>query len=72
MIGPTRKLPLEIATETSHKQWGYYFSSWGRTNLQDGRVSMRAHAVIGNMWNTFNAISKTCGNDVGKKVYDAM
>ena len=72
MTCPKRKLPLEIATAASRKQWGYCFSSWGKTNPQDDRASMRAHAVIGDMWNIFKAISKIYRNDVRKTVHDAM
>ena len=72
MTSPERKLPLEIATTISHKQWGYFFSNWGRTSPQGGRVSMRAHVMIGDMWNIFKVISKNCGNDVRKREYDAM
>ena len=49
MTCTTRKMPLEIATATSHKQWGYYFGNWGKTRPQGGRVPMRARAVASDM-----------------------
>ena len=72
MTCPERKLPLEIATATSRKQWGYYFNNRGKTSPQGGRVSMRAHVVVGDMSNIFKAMSTTCGNDVRMKVYDEI
>ena len=72
MTGPKRKLPPEIAAATSRKQWGYCFNNSGNTSPQGGRVSMRAHAVMGDMWKIFKAISKICRNDVRKIMYDTM